>query len=189
MAYRTFNASKKVRTPGDGLRSYEERVVQEALAGTGLPFQYESTKLPYVLRRNYTPDFSVDGVAVHIEVKGWWPPEDRAKLKAVRLGNPNDVILVILVRPQTKISKTSKTTYAQWCEQWGILWLPFDKDPAIIRQWVENVLSEYISRARSAPVQTVLLTESTEVSSALSVTSPAGPAEDQRNQSPTASSP
>lgn len=184
MAYRTYN--KRVRTPGDDLRSYEERVVQEALRGLSLPFQYECTKLDYVLRKKYTPDFSVEGV--HVEVKGWWPPEDRAKLKAVRLGNPNDVILVILVRPQTKISKTSKTTYAQWCEQWGISWVPFDKDPEVIRQWVENVLSKFINHVHSAPVQMGLLTESMAPSSASCVTSPAGPEEDQKNQSPTASS-
>jgi hypothetical protein len=187
MSFRTYN--KRVRTPGSDLRSYEERVVQEALADLPLPFQYESVKLPYILRRNYTPDFSVGDIGVHIEVKGWWPPEDRSKLKAVRLANPDDVILVVLVRPNLTISKTSKTTYAQWCEQWGISWMPFDKDPAVIRQWAENVLSKFISHARSVPVQTELLTESTEASSASCATSPAGPADDQKNQSPTASSP
>lgn len=184
--FRSFN--KKARTPGDDLRSYEERVLQEALKDLAVPpFQYESVKLPYVLRRNYTPDFSVPGV--HVEVKGWWPPEDRAKLKAVRLSNPNDVILVVLVRPETKISKTSKTTYSQWCEQWGISWVPFNKDPAVIRQWVETVLSKFINRVHSAPVQTELLTEVTDPSTASCATSPAGPADDQKNQSPTASSP
>jgi hypothetical protein len=188
MGYRTYNASSnRVRSPGDDLRSYEERIVQEALAGLSLPFQYECKKLDYVLRKKYTPDFSVDGV--HVEVKGWWPPEDRAKLKAVRLGNPDDVLVVILVRPETKISKTSKTTYAEWCDKWGISWVPFNKDPDVIRQWVENVLSKFINRVHSAPAQMVLLTESMEVSSASCATSPAGPAEDQRNQSPIASDP
>jgi hypothetical protein len=185
MPYGSYN--KRKGAPGDDLRSYEERVVQEALRGLPLPFEYESTKLDYTLRKKYTPDFSIPGV--HVEVKGWWPPEDRTKLKAVRLAHPDDIILVVLSRPNTTISKTSKTTYAQWCDKWGISWVPFDKDPAVVRQWVENVLSKFISRVHSAPVQMGLLTVPMGPSTASSVPNPAGPMADHKTQSPTASSP
>lgn len=168
-------------------RSREEELVAGALAALPQPFVYESAKLPFSLHRTYTPDFSAEGI--HVEVKGWWPPGDRAKLKAVRLANPNDIILVVLIRPELTISKGSKTTYAMWCDKWGIHWVPFSKDPNELRLCLENALSQFTSRARSAPVQMPLLFESTDPSSASAADSPAGPTESQKPRSPTGSAP
>jgi hypothetical protein len=185
MAYSAYNRGGRGRS--DGKRSREENVVEEALGGLPTPFVYESAKLPFSLHRTYTPDFSAEGI--HVEVKGWWPPEDRAKLKAVRLANPNDIILVVLIRPELTISKGSKTTYAMWCDKWGINWVSFSKDPAELRQCLENALSRSTSRALSAPAQTQLLFESTDPSSASAAASPAGPTESQKPRSPTGSAP
>jgi hypothetical protein len=183
--YHAYNRGGAGRS--DGKRSREEELVEAALAGLSQPFVYESVKLPFSLHRVYTPDFSADGI--HVEVKGWWPPEDRAKLKAVRLANPNEIILVVLIRPELTISKGSKTTYATWCDKWGISWVPYSKDPNELRQCLENALSQSTSRALSAAVQMPLLFESTEATSASAVDSPAGPTVDPNEKSPTRSDP
>jgi hypothetical protein len=181
------NYNRGGRGRSDGKRSREEEAVEGALAGLPQPFVYESAKLPFSLHRTYTPDFSAEGI--HVEVKGWWPPEDRAKLKAVRLANPNEIILVVLIRPELTISKGSKTTYAMWCDRWGINWVPYNKDPALLRQCLENALSRSINRVPSATVQMPLLFELTDPSSASAAARPAGPTDDPKRMSPTASSP
>ena len=175
----------------DRKRSREEELVEAALAGLSQPFVYESVKLPFSLHRTYTPDFSAEGI--HVEVKGWWPSEDRAKLKAVRLANPNEIILVVLIKPGLTISKGSKTTYAMWCEKWGINWVPYNKNPEELRLCLENVLSQSTSRAHSAPVQMALPIELTGPSTASSVRSQAGLRGEltfwEASQSPTRSDP
>jgi len=184
MAYSNYNRAGARRSDK---RSREEELVAAALSALPQPFIYESAKLPFSLHRTYTPDFSADGI--HVEVKGWWPPEDRAKLKAVRLANPNDIILVVLIRPELTISKGSKTTYSMWCDKWGINWVPYNKDPALLRQCLENALSASTSRALSAPVQMGLLTELMDPATASSATNPAGPTGGPPRKSPTESSP
>jgi hypothetical protein len=185
MAYSAYNRGGRGRS--DGKRSREEELVEAALAGLPQPFVYESAKLPFSLHRTYTPDFSAEGI--HVEVKGWWPPEDRAKLKAVRLANPNDIILVVLIRPELTISKGSKTTYSMWCDKWGINWVPYSKDPALLRQCLENALSQSTKRAHSATVQMGLLTGLMDPATASSVKSQVGPTDDPPRKSPTGSNP
>ena len=83
--------------------------------------QYECRKVFYVTEHTYTPDFELPN-GVILEVKGYWAPEDRAKLKAVLKHNPELDIRMIFQRPQTRINRKSRTTYAAWCEKNSILY-------------------------------------------------------------------
>lgn len=140
-------------------RSGAERRFAELLLEAGVEFGYEVGKLPYVLHRNYTPDFTVDGV--HLEVKGYWRPGDRSKLKAVRLANPHARLIVLFTRPHSTISKKSKTTYAQWCERWGIEWMELPRNPHQLSQCLDRVSSRLTTRAPGAGVRTQLQLELT----------------------------
>ena len=57
-----------------------------------------------------------------LETKGYWDAEDRRKIKAVMRDNPDIDLRMVFQAPFNKISKKSKTTYAQWCEKHGIKW-------------------------------------------------------------------
>ena len=77
----------------------------------GVKYEYESTKVPYQIQHNYTPDFLLPN-GVFLECKGYWDPEDRRKVKNVKKQNPELDIRMVFQTPYNRISKKSKTTYA-----------------------------------------------------------------------------
>ncbi len=78
--------------------------------------KYEDTKLSYIVLRDYIPDFTVyqEGKApLYIEVKGFFRPEDRSKMLAVKRSHPGaDIRLVFMA--DSKLNKRSKTRYSDW---------------------------------------------------------------------------
>ena len=64
-------------------RSGLEEKVADLLVNLGVKYEYESTKVPYILQCNYTPDFLLPN-GVFLEVKGRLTSEDRRKMKAVK---------------------------------------------------------------------------------------------------------
>ena len=109
-------------------RSKLEERVADLLSNLGISYEYESTLVPYVIQHNYSPDFLLPS-GVFLECKGYWAPEDRRKIKAVKEQNPNIEILMIFQAPYNRISKSSKTTYAQWCDRHGIRWSSYQEIP------------------------------------------------------------
>ena len=109
-------------------RSKLEERVADLLSNLGISYEYESTIVPYVIQHNYTPDFLLPS-GVFLECKGYWAPEDRRKIKAVKEQNPDIEILMIFQSPFNRISKSSKTTYAQWCDKHGIRWSSYQEIP------------------------------------------------------------
>jgi len=79
-------------------------------------FSYETHELSYVLEKHYVPDFTVlrpNGTVVHIEMKGYFRPEDRAKLLAVKSRHPQVDVRIVFERNHV-IAKGSKTRYTDW---------------------------------------------------------------------------
>lgn len=109
-------------------RSGLEEKVADLMVELGVKYEYESTKVPYVIQHNYTPDFLLPN-GVYLECKGYWDPDDRRKIKAVKEQNPDLDIRMVFQSPFNKISKKSKTTYAQWCDKNGIPWTSFTNIP------------------------------------------------------------
>ena len=64
-------------------RSGLEEKVADLLKELGVTYEYESTKIPYVIQHTYTPDFILPS-GVMLECKGYWDSEDRRKIKAVK---------------------------------------------------------------------------------------------------------
>ena len=94
-------------------RSGLEEKVADLMVELGVKYEYESTKVPYVIQHNYTPDFLLPN-GIFLECKGYWDPDD---------------IRMVFQSPFNKISKKSKTTYAQWCDKHNILWTSFANIP------------------------------------------------------------
>jgi len=109
-------------------RSGLERKVADLLKELSVSFEYESTKVPYVLQCNYTPDFLLPN-GVYLETKGQFTPEDRRKMLAVKAMHPDLDIRMVFQAPYNKIEKRSKTTYAAWCEKNDIKWCAFHSIP------------------------------------------------------------
>ena len=102
-------------------RSRLEEQVSDLLCELGIDYEYEPTKVSYQIQHFYTPDFLLPN-HVYLETKGYWDAADRRKMKAVKKQNPDLDIRMVFQNPYNKISKKSKTTYAQWCERHGIPW-------------------------------------------------------------------
>ena len=109
-------------------RSGLEEKVADLLGELGVKYDYESTKVPYVIQHTYTPDFVLPN-GVYLECKGYWDADDRRKIKAVKTLNPDLDLRMVFQAPYNTISKKSKTTYAQYCERLGILWCSFTNIP------------------------------------------------------------
>ena len=105
------------------MRSGLERQVAELLEQMNIPYEYESKKLDYVIEARYIPDFKVGDI--YLEAKGYFPPEQRRKMKAVKESHPDLDIRIIFQSPNNKISKRSKTTYAKWAEKNGFPWCAY----------------------------------------------------------------
>ena len=106
-------------------RSPLEKRVAEALDETGAGWEYESARLLYHVERTYTPDFLVDtimGRSFYVEAKGYFTSADRTKLLAVREQNPGIDIRLVFQRANNKLSKRSRTTYAQWADKHDFKW-------------------------------------------------------------------
>ena len=155
-----FNRANRRRRDKEH-RSNLETQVEEALKSQGLSPQYETDKFGYVLHRKYTPDFSLvdrNGQKFYIEVKGWWEPSSRSKFLAVILNNPTLPIFVALQRPLQTLSKKSKTTYAAWCNRYGIAWCPTPIPEEFMNQWLDGSRPTYRAPGAKAATQQLELT-------------------------------
>ena len=109
-------------------RSGLEDRVADLLVELGISYEYETTKIDYTIEHVYTPDFILPNGVV-LETKGFWEPEDRRKIKAVKAQNPDLDLRMVFQSPFNKISKKSKTTYAKWCDRHDIPWTSFHNIP------------------------------------------------------------
>lgn len=109
-------------------RSGLEERVADLLVELGVKYEYESTKVPYVIQHSYTPDFLLPN-GVWLECKGYWDSKDRKKIKSVIQQNPDIDLRMVFQAPYNTISKKSKTTYAAWCERNNIKWCSFSNIP------------------------------------------------------------
>ena len=109
-------------------RSGLEEKVADLLEGLGVSYEYESKKVSYVIQHHYTPDFVLPNYT-YLECKGYWSPADRRKIKQVKKDNPDIDLRMVFQSPYNKISKKSKTTYAQWCEKHDIPWTHYHDIP------------------------------------------------------------
>lgn len=104
-------------------RNKFEEECGKALSGLAT---YEPHKVPYVVHREYIPDFvgrSKNNIETLVEAKGYFRVGDIQKYKAIRDSLPKKKQLVfILHNPNKKVRKGGRLTMAQWCDKEGIKW-------------------------------------------------------------------
>tara|TARA_R100000664_G_scaffold33858_2_gene52394 strand:- start:1059 stop:1433 length:375 start_codon:yes stop_codon:yes gene_type:complete len=104
-------------------RSKFELKVAADLGKRKVDFQYEKISFDYVPKiRNYTPDFYLPESKIYIETKGRLTTNDRVKHLLIKEQHPDLDIRFVFVNANNKISRTSKTTYANWCDRHKFLW-------------------------------------------------------------------
>ena len=102
-------------------RSGLEWLVAQQLNKLGHPFTYEEEVLRFVWperKARYTPDFLLPS-GTFIETKGIFEVKDRQKHLLIREQHPDADIRFVFSNSKQRISKTSTTTYAAWCEKHG----------------------------------------------------------------------
>ena len=118
---RSFSKKAWAAAKKHGYRSSLEVKLQKFFTENGISFRYEEEKIQWEDRRfrKYTPDFILPN-GIIIEAKGLFTAEDRRKHKEIRKQHPNLEIRFVFENSKRKISKSSKTTYASWCDSAGI---------------------------------------------------------------------
>lgn len=111
---KTSKTAKKL-----GFRSGLEVKVAEQLKKSGVEAEYETTKIKYVVPESvhtYTPDFVLPN-GIIVETKGRFVMADRKKHLLIQKQHPDKDIRFVFTNSNSKISKGSKTSYADWCRK------------------------------------------------------------------------
>ncbi len=102
-------------------RSGLERRIDRELKWGGFKYLYEPVYIPYLLHCRYLADYVLPN-GIIIEAKGHFTSADRRKMKAVKEAHPTLEIRMVFGRAENKLNKTSRTTYAKWCDTKGFPW-------------------------------------------------------------------
>lgn len=119
-----------------GWRSGLEERIAEQLDKAGVGYTYEEYKINYIRpesKHTYTPDFRLPN-GIIIETKGRFLQGDRVKHLWVKEQHPELDIRFVFSNSKARISKTSKTTYAAWCDKYGFLYA----DKFIPKEWLNG---------------------------------------------------
>lgn len=127
----TLDPSKRL-----GYRSGLEEKVAKQLEEAGIKVDYETTKIKYVqpeTKHTYTADFILPN-GIIVETKGRFVVADRKKHLLIKQQHPDLDIRFVFQRSQNTISKSSKTTYADWAIKNGFLYA----DKEIPEEWLKS---------------------------------------------------
>ena len=119
-----------------GFRSGLEDKIAKQLTEAGVAYEYETTKIQYVVPESvhkYTPDFILPN-GVIVETKGRFTLPDRKKHLLIQKQRPDLDIRFVFSNSKTKISKGSKTSYADWCTKNGFIYA----DKEIPEEWLRS---------------------------------------------------
>lgn len=86
------------------MRNKFEQRIHKQLTKAGVEFKYEEERIPYYLARHYIPDFIIKTATgkIYIECKGYFRPEHKAKMIAVKKLNPQMDLRILFYAPNIK---------------------------------------------------------------------------------------
>ena len=119
-----------------GFRSGLEERIADELTKAGVSFTFEETKIKYLKpakNATYTPDFVLPN-GIIIETQGRFLTADRQKHLLVKNQYPELDIRFVFSNSKQRISKQSKTTYADWCDKHGFAYA----DVHIPNSWLKE---------------------------------------------------
>lgn len=123
------------------LKSGFEKKGADFLTKAGIPFEYETQRIKYVVpekSKNYIPDFILPN-GIYVEYKGKLDRDVREKMALVIEQNPDLDIRLLFMR-DNKIAKNSKTRYSDWCKKRGIVYAVSELGE-IPAEWIADALS------------------------------------------------
>ena len=100
---------------------FELSVAKRLAKRKDLKVEYEAEAIPYVLFRNYTPDFKIETATqktLYIEAKGHFDRDSRAKMLAVKDQHPEKEICIVF-ESDNLLYKGAKWRYSDWAERNG----------------------------------------------------------------------
>jgi predicted nuclease of restriction endonuclease-like RecB superfamily len=106
-----------------------EATVAKQIKRSKVKFEYEPERIPFVIASHYRPDFVLSTALgkVYIECKGYFRPEDKRKLLAVKRQNPKYDIRILFY--------SHRPSYIKWAEKNGFKWA-VEKIP---REWFSGL--------------------------------------------------
>lgn len=119
-----------------GYRSGLEETIDSSLKALGVDGEYEQHKIAYTkpaTQHKYTPDFRLPN-GIFVETKGRFVTADRKKHLLIKEQHPDLDIRFLFQNANNKISKRSKTTYADWCNKHGFLYA----EKEIPKEWLSQ---------------------------------------------------
>lgn len=117
-----------------GFRSMLEVAVARQLDEAGIKYGYETQRIEYTVPetvRKYTPDLILPN-GIIVETKGRFVVADRKKHLLIQKQRPDLDIRFVFSNSKTKISKGSKTSYADWCNKNNFIFA----DKEIPEEWL-----------------------------------------------------
>ena len=136
MVTRKIVSKRRAHAIKNGYRSGLEEDLAESLKARGVKYTYEETKIRYVqpaTEHQYTADFELEN-GIIIESKGRFLVADRKKHLLIKRQQPHLDIRFVFSNSKQKISKASRTTYADWCNKNGFLYA----DKEIPDSWIKE---------------------------------------------------
>ena len=104
-----------------GFKSGLEETISQQIESYGIKVEYETEKVPYIIpasTHHYHPDFKLPN-GIFGETKGRFVIADRKKHLLIKAQHPELDIRFVFTNSRNKINKSSKTTYADWCDKNG----------------------------------------------------------------------
>lgn len=97
--------------------NFEKKILIQ-IEGSGCNVKYEGARIPYVLAGHYIPDYIVDTPTgkLYIEAKGYFRPEAKRKMVAVKRQHPELDIRIVFYK--SKSFKKNKQ-YERWAIKHG----------------------------------------------------------------------
>lgn len=111
------------------LKNKFERRIYAQIKRAKLLFAYESERIPYVLSGHYIPDFIIDTPTgkLYIETKGYFRPEAKRKLVAVKRQHPELDIRILFY--------SLNKSYVKWSTRYGFKWAV----GTIPKEWLQGL--------------------------------------------------
>ena len=126
--------SKKAVAAKYGFRSGLEMDIDASLKNQGIDGEYEQHIIEFIkpeTKHKYHPDFKLPN-GIFVETKGRFLVDDRKKHILIKKQYPELDIRFLFQNSKTKISKGSKTSYADWCDKHGFQYA----DKVIPEDWL-----------------------------------------------------